>query len=186
MSRSQGDFQESTHRPVTVALLSAEDVQSKLANLVVLLKDSVDAGASLGFLPPLMHADARDYWLSLCSELKAGSRLLIAAHSWGRMVGTGQLTFPAWSNGQHRAELQKLFVDSALRSQGVGRLLMTALHDAARRRGRSLIVLNTRHGESPVRFYKSLGYRVAGTIPGYTRGAAGERYDNLTLYQEFA
>jgi hypothetical protein len=34
------------------------------------------------------------------------------------------------------------------------------------------------------RGYKSLGYQEAGVIPGWTIGRDGERYDDVTLYQE--
>jgi hypothetical protein len=35
-------------------------------------------------------------------------------------------------------------------------------------------------------FYKRLGYREAGVIPGWTLGPAGERYTHVTLYRELA
>ena len=171
---------------ITIRSLSIGELENKLDEVAALLKASVDAGAGLGFLPPLAPAEAKVYWLSLRSELRAGSRLLLAACAADRVVGTGQLAFAQHSNAPHRAELQKLFVDGALRGRGVGRLLVSALHDAARQRGRSLLVLSTRHGLPPERFYRGLGYREAGLIPGFSRGPAGERYDSLTLYQELS
>ena len=171
---------------ITIRSLSIGELENNLADLVELLKDSVDAGAGLGFMPPLTHTEAQLYWLSLRRELLAGSRLLLAACAEDRVVGAGQLVIPQWSNAWHRAELQKLFVDRSLRGRGIGRMLVSALHDAARHRGRSLVVLNTRGGLPPVRFYKGLGYQEAGFIPGFSRGPAGERFDNLTLYQELS
>ena len=56
----------------------------------------------------------------------------------------------------------------------------------ARQRGRSLLLLHTRHGEPPERFCKGLGYREAGVIPGYITGPAGERHDHALLYLELA
>jgi len=63
---------------------------------------------------------------------------------------------------------------------------MHALHDVARQYGRSLIVLNTRHGEPVEDFYKNLGYKKVGVIPGWTVGPAGERYDHVKMYKELA
>ena len=63
---------------------------------------------------------------------------------------------------------------------------MAALHDAAREHGRSLLLLNTRKDGRAERFYKRLGYREAGVIPGWTLGPAGERYTHVTLYRELA
>jgi acetyltransferase len=74
-------------------------------------------------------------------------------------------------------------VAPALRGGGIGRRLMEAMHDTARRHGRSLLLLNTRRGDRAERFYRALGYRDAGMIPGYSIGPEGESYDNLLLYK---
>jgi GNAT superfamily N-acetyltransferase len=170
--------------PPNIRSISFTELERILPALVDLLRDSVNAGASLGFLPPLTHDEGRRYWLSLRADLQAGARVLLAAFSEGRIVGSGQLMLPSWPNARHRAELQKLFVAAGLRERGVGKALMDALHVEARQRGRSLLLLNTRRGEAPEGFYKGLGYREVGVVPGYTRGPGGERFDNVTLYQD--
>src|SRR5262245_19259906 len=154
--------------------------------LAELLRESVDTGASLGFLPPLDADDAHDYWISLRPALEAGTRLLFVASVERRIVGSGQVMFLHAPNGRHRAELQKLFVAHAERGQGIGTLLMTTLHDAARERGRSLVLLGARRGDSAERLYRRLGYREIGVVPGYSIGPAGERYDNVNFYRELA
>jgi len=140
----------------------------------------------MGFLAPMTDDGCRDYWLSLRPQLQAGSRVLLAAYEEEVIVGTGQLSLSLWPNARHRAELQKLFVGNSLRGRGVGRSLLAALHDAARQRGRSLLVLNTRRGGVAETFYKGLGYTEVGVIPGWSAGPAGERYDHVTLYQELS
>ncbi len=172
--------------PVKIRSLSVAELESDLSVFVDLLKDAVDGGASLGFVAPLPADEAAEYWLSLRGDMLAGSRIVLAARVGSQLIGTGQLQFPRWATATHRAEIQKLLVDGSVRGRGVGRLLMHALHDAARARGCSLIVLSTRHAEPPERFYKALGYRMAGMIPGYTRDANGKRYGTTTLYREFA
>lgn len=166
--------------------MGADELQEVLAPLTGLLIDTVDGGHPMGFMPPLTRARARRYWLSLRRELQAGSRLLFVANFEGRIVGTGQLALSPWSNSQHRAELQKLFVATSLRGKGIGKLLMAALHDAARQRGRSLLVLNTRYGEPAQAMYLRLGYTEVGVVPGWTLGPAGERYTHVTLYHELS
>lgn len=168
---------------IVIRPVLAAELQKVLAELIALLIDTVDGGHSMGFLPPLTRAKARRYWLSLRPELQAGSRLLLVASCDGRIIGTGQLALSPWSNSQHRGELQKVFVASSFRGRGVGKSLLTALHDAARQRGRSLLVLNTRHGEPALELYKRLGYTEVGVVPGWTIGPAGERYTHVTLYQ---
>jgi GNAT superfamily N-acetyltransferase len=168
-------------RSETVSLARVDQL---LPALTGLLQELVKSNATLGFPAALTEKEARAYWLSLRSELRAGSRLLIAAWWEDRLVGTGQLDFPWWPTARHRVELQKLFVSPALQRQGIGRFLMQSLHLAALRRQRTLVMLHTRHGGSAVRFYEQLGYRRVGVVPGFARGAAGERYDHLWFYRE--
>jgi acetyltransferase len=175
-----------TSLSTSVRSVSPVEFENLVPVLTELLADAVNHGAALGFIPPLARHEGNTYWLSLRAELRAGSRLLLAAYARGRLVGSGQLAFPSWPNAQHRAEIQKLIVDSAMRGQGVGKSLMAALHDAAHQRGRSLVVLGTRRGEPPEQFYKQLGYREAGVIPGYSMGPAGERYDSLSMYRQLS
>jgi GNAT superfamily N-acetyltransferase len=170
--------------PINVRAISAFHLENDLPELIDVLCGTVNGGASLGFLSPLSREDARSYWLSLRPEMYGGSRVLLAAYADGHIVGAGQLSLPPWPNAHHRAEVQKLFVAAGLRGQGVGRLLMTALHDVARQRGRRLLLLNTRRGEIGERFYKRLGYREVGVVPGYSLGPKGERFDSVSLYQE--
>jgi hypothetical protein len=61
---------------------------------------------------------------------------------------------------------------------------MTALHETARRRGRPLILLNTRRGGGAERFYMHLGYKEVGVVPGYIAGPGVLRYDSVILYLE--
>jgi GNAT superfamily N-acetyltransferase len=171
-------------RRVNVRLLSAPEVETLLPSLVDVLWDAVDGGGSLGFLAPLADADAKRYWRSLVPEIERGSRFLFVAFVGARLVGSVQLVLSPWVNSPHRAEVQKLFVATSLKGKGIGKALMAAVHDTARERGRSLLLLNTRVGNPAEHFYRAHGYRVAGVIPGYTLGADGERHDNLTMYRQ--
>jgi GNAT superfamily N-acetyltransferase len=161
---------------VEIRVVSVDEYPSVVPVLAELLIQTVGEGASLGFLPPVDRDEAEWYWTSLRPDLVTGSRLLVGAFRDGRIVGSGQLSLPSWPNAKHRAELQKLFVAASLRGLRVGRSLVAGLHDAARRRGRSLVLL---HARRPVAdgFYKPLGYREVGVIPGYSTGSAGERID---------
>ena len=167
------------------AISSAELVRLRPA-LAALLVEAVDGGASLGFLSPLAVDAARGYWRSLGAEVEAERRIVVVASHGSRVVGSGQLALPTWPNARHRAEVQKLFVDATLRGRGVGRALMLALHDAARQRGRRLLLLGARHADPAVQFYKAVGYQEAGVIPGYAIDARGERHDNVSMYHELA
>jgi hypothetical protein len=76
--------------------------------LADMLIETVHGGSALGFLAPLGRDDALAYWRSLSTDLDAGRRVLLVAVDGDEIVGSGQLGLTQWSNGRHRAELQKL------------------------------------------------------------------------------
>jgi GNAT superfamily N-acetyltransferase len=167
---------------IEVRTVTPEEFPALVPALVELFIATVDEGAALGFIPPVVPATVLEYWRSIGPELRAGSRVLIGAFHDERIVGAGQLQLPWLPNARHRAEVQKLFVDRALRGCGVGASLVSALHACARQRGRSLMLLNARR-EVAERFYKPLGYSEVGVIPGYSLGSHGERVDTVSLYK---
>ena len=168
---------------ITLRAVTADEFPSLVPALVDLLIDTVDERASLGFLPPVVPAAAWRYWTALGPELAAGSRLLVGVFCDGRIAGSAQLWLPSLPNARHRADVQKVFVARTLRGHGVGASLMTALHESARQCGRSLLLLNARRDVAD-RFYKPLGYKEVGVIPGYSLGSNGARIDTMSLYLE--
>src|SRR5512145_3376890 len=83
-------------------LMSPAELEHFMPALVEILCDTVNGGASLGFLPPLTREEALHYWLSLRPEVQAGSRLLLLACTEDRVVGSGQLAFSSLPSGRHR------------------------------------------------------------------------------------
>jgi ribosomal protein S18 acetylase RimI-like enzyme len=161
--------------------LDADAARREQPSLVALLRNVVDDGGSVGFLPPLAADDAREYWESVAVAVKGGGRLLWVAREAGALVGTVQLDLEQRANGRHRAELIKLMVHTGARRRGVGRALMRAAQDEARRRGRRTLVLDTRQGDPSEALYRSLGWTFAGAIPQYARSANGD-LDATALY----
>jgi len=170
----------------TIEALAAEDVARDRAVLSALLVDAVDGGASIGFLPPLGEGEAAAYWDTVAAALRDGSRVLLVARppagpQIGTIVGSVQLDLAGRTNARHRAEVMRLMVHRRARRQGLGRALMLAIEEHARRLGRTTLVLDTRHGDPSERLYQSLGWTLAGTIPRYARSADGT-LDATALY----
>jgi ribosomal protein S18 acetylase RimI-like enzyme len=166
-----------------IAAVSPDEVQFIEAELISLLRDAVDSGASVGFLPPLSEEEARDYWRAVFQEMAGGSHVLLVAREAGRIVGSVQLALATRANARHRAEVQKLFVLQAQRRRGTGRALMLAVEQMAREHERTLLVLDTRQGDSAEKLYRSLSYMEAGVIPQYARGATGELEATVIFYK---
>ena len=106
---------------INILPVSSADLEEQVASFTELFKQTVNGGASLGYVAPLTHNAARDYWLSLRSELDSGVRLLLAAYAEEELVGAGQLFLPYWPAARHRAEVHKLLVGATMRGQGVGK-----------------------------------------------------------------
>jgi acetyltransferase len=159
---------------IMITTLAAEEVEAHLPDLIEVLQDSVQGGASVGFLPPLAASEAREYWQGVIGVLRAGSRVLLVARWPGEaIIGTVQLDLAMRANGLHRAEVSKLMVHSTAQRRGVARALMLALEAEARQLGRTTLVLDTRQGDPSERLYQGLGYQFSGTIPAYARSADG-------------
>ena len=159
---------------VVIDALGAEQAARERPGLFALLKDAVDSGASVGFLPPLAEAEGEAYWLGVVDAVGDGSCVLLGAREVdGTLVGTAQLLLATRPNGSHRAEVAKVIVHTKARRRGIGRALMLALEERARRLGRTTLVLDTRRGDPSEELYTSVGYTLAGVIPRYARSANG-------------
>ncbi|HEX6626613.1 MAG TPA: GNAT family N-acetyltransferase [Gemmatimonadaceae bacterium] len=170
----------------SVRRITAPELADVINDLVFDLTETVNDGSPLGFMPPITLETARAYWISLLPELRSGRRILLVADYADSVVGSAQLALSRRGNSPHRAEVEKVFVSRVARGRGVGTALMNAVHDAALQHGRTLLTLNTRYDEPPHHWYKTLGYKEVGVIPGWTIGPHGERYDHITLYKELS
>src|SRR5262245_63545943 len=119
---------------VVVEALDADQAARELRGLVGLLKDAVDSGASVGYLPPLAEAEGEAYWRGVVDDVRRGSCVLLGAREAdGALVGAAQLLLAMRPNGLHRAEVAKVIVHTKARRRGIGRALMLALEECARR-----------------------------------------------------
>jgi acetyltransferase len=169
---------------VSIEGLTAEQTKLFINDLIELLQDGVNSGASIGFLPPLSEEEAQTYWQKVIQDLEQQKRMLMVATIDNHVVGTVQLALETRPNGLHRAEIQKMIVHTEHRKHGIGKALMTALDAAARGEGRTLLILDTRKGDDAENLYRQLGYIRAGTIPRYVRNA-NEGWDDTVFYYKF-
>ena len=163
--------------------LKAADLTHHSNEFADLLIDCVAGGASIGFLPPLAIPDALAYWHGVAQAIETGHRVLLAATEEGRLTGTVQLDLPGMPNGRHRAEVMKLLVHTRARRQGIGAKLMDRVEISAREHGRSLLVLDTKTGDTAELLYRKLGWHCAGTIPGYALDTRGIPHSTTIFYR---
>lgn len=168
---------------MNIQRLPSGDVNLHLDELVNLLQDSVLNGASIGFLLPISHEDAVNYWREVTSALQTSYRIMLAAKAEERIVGSIQLDLASRPNGSHRAEVIKLMVHSSWRNQGIGQALLKAIEQEAQKVGRTTLVLDTREGDPSERLYLKTGYIRAGIIPEYARSTDGTLHTTVFMYK---
>jgi GNAT superfamily N-acetyltransferase len=152
---------------IEIHRLGAAEAREHLDGLAAVLRDCVEGGASVSYMAPFSHEQARAEFEAFVDDVAKGGRLLLAAFGDGRVVGTVQVVFAWPPNQPHRADIAKLLVHRSARRRGVGRLLMERAEAEARAEGRTLLVLDTVTGDPAERLYEEMGWNKVGVIPGY-------------------
>lgn len=154
------------------------------SQLVLLLCDCVDSGASVGFIRPFSQPESQEYWDGVQADIAKGTRYLLVANLSGKLVGTVQVSVCNKANGLHRAEIEKLMVHTQARGRGVAKLLMQEAEVLAGTLCRSLLVLDTKKGDIAEGMYSKLGYVKVGEIPGFALSSSGELDATVLFYKE--
>jgi acetyltransferase len=169
---------------MTIRAFTADEAGRDIGQLADLLIDAVDSGASIGFLPPLPKDEAVAYWHSVLEQLRDAARVLVVAVEDDVIQGSVQLALETRANGNHRAEACKLFVHRRARRRGLARLLMAEAEAEGRRRGITLLLMDTRKGGEAETLCDALGYTKYGEVPGYARSADGTLHTTSFYYRE--
>ncbi|MGF0175313.1 N-acetyltransferase family protein [Streptomyces sp. Marseille-Q5077] len=156
-----------------VTRLDEGQLLRQVDDLAVLLVDTVEDGASVGFLAPLDRTAAMAWWKERAAAVATGQWAVWVAREGERTVGTVSLAFPDKPNSRHRAELVKLMVHRDTRGQGLGRRLLTTAEEAAIRAGVTLLHLDTETDSLAERLYGAAGWTRAGVIPDYAADPDG-------------
>lgn len=163
--------------------LDAAEAREQLDELASVLEDCVAGGASVSYMAPFSHGDARSVFETWAAEIEQGRRLLLAAFVDGDLVGTVQVVFALQPNQPHRAEIAKLLVRRSARRRGIARLLMEGAEAEARAEGKTLLVLDTVTGDAAERLYTRLGWNRVGVIPGYALYPDGRPCDTTVFWK---
>ncbi|MFF3333079.1 GNAT family N-acetyltransferase [Streptomyces sp. NPDC002888] len=158
---------------MTVRCADAPLVLLLVEELADLLADTVDGGASIGFLAPLDRAEAVAWWKGRAAGVAAGDLAVWVAQDGDRVVGTVGLAFPDKPNSRHRAEVVKLMVHRAARGLGLGGRLLATAEAFAAEAGRTLLHLDTETDSPAEHLYRSAGWTRAGVIPDYAASPEG-------------
>jgi GNAT superfamily N-acetyltransferase len=155
----------------------------EIRELVDVLIDCVEGGASVSFMLPITRATADAFWRNVAASVARNERiLLIAEDAAGRIMGTVQIIFAHAANQPHRADIAKMLVHRRARKRGVGAALLAAAESAALNARKTLLVLDTA-SEDAERLYARLGWQRCGVIPGYALLPGGGLCDTTFFYR---
>lgn len=163
--------------------LGAAEICEARDGLAKVLVDCVEGGASVSFMAPFSHVEARTVFEEVAREVEHGRRLLLAAFAGGDVVGTVQVILALPPNQPHRAEITKLLVHRSARRRGIAGRLMESAEAEARREGKTLLVLDTVTGDDAERLYERIGFTRVGVIPGYALYPDGRSCDTTVFWK---
>ncbi len=171
---------------IEVRRLDADEARDHLDGLASVLVDCVEGGASVSFMAPFSHEQAREVFDAYVAEVQQGKRMLLAAFVGGVLVGTVQVVFAIAPNQPHRADIAKLLVHRKARRRRVAESLMAHAEGEAVAQGRTLLVLDTVTGDDAERLYTRLGWVRVGVIPGYALYPDGRPCDTTVFWKELS
>ena len=152
---------------VEIRRLDGDQVRAHVDGLAAVLVDCVEGGASVRYMAPLSHEDARAAFAAVADDVEQGRRILLAAFAEGDIVGTVQVHLAVQPNSPLRAEIAQLLVHRSARRRGIAQRLMAEAERGALAEARTLLVLDTVTGDDAERLYQRLGWTKVGVIPDY-------------------
>jgi GNAT superfamily N-acetyltransferase len=168
---------------LTIERLTPARAHQLQDQLILLIQNTVNNGASIGFLRPMSVETATAYWQTVLNALEHGNKILLAALIDNQVVGSVQAELCPKQNGMHRAEVQKLMTLTTHRQHGIARKLMNGIEQTARTANRSTLFLDTVTGKPAEIVYSRLGWQRSGCIPNYAVSPDGEMESTTIFYK---
>jgi GNAT superfamily N-acetyltransferase len=163
--------------------LGSADVREQLDGLADVLEDCVAGGASIGFMAPFSHEDARAVFEAVAAEVEQGRRALLAAFADGELVGTVQVILALPPNQPHRGEITKMLVHRSARRRGIAERLMERAEAEARAEGKTLLVLDAVTDGDAARLYERTGWTKVGVVPNFALHPDGRPCDTTYFWK---
>ena len=164
---------------VVRAVTSVDDVLR--ADLLACWTDVSNAGGAVGFVPPVTAADVGPVLDRLLEGVTSGRDVLALLTVDGETAGFASLVGTSSPLRRHWGTALRVQVHPSRQGLGLGRVLMSGVHDIARSRGWEFLHLTARGGTGVDAFYRGLGYVEHGRLPGAIRVGPGDDRDEIIL-----
>jgi GNAT superfamily N-acetyltransferase len=163
-----------------VSPIAAVDEELR-AQLLSCWTDVSNAGGAVGFVPPVTAAEVAPVLDAVIARVRQGREVVALLRVDGEVAGFAVLSLSLSPLRAHWATVLRVQVHPSRQGHGLGRVLMTGVHDIARARGLEFLHLTVRGGTGIEAFYKGLGYQEFGRMPGAIRVAPGDDRDEIHL-----
>jgi GNAT superfamily N-acetyltransferase len=151
------------------------------AQLLDCWTDVSNAGGAVGFVPPVTAEEVAPVLDAVVDRVRQGREVVALLRVDGAVAGFAVLSLSLSPLRRHWATVLRVQVHPSRQGQGLGRVLMTGVHDIARARGLEFLHLTVRGGTGIEAFYEGLGYQQFGRMPGAIRVAPGDDRDEIHL-----
>ncbi len=172
-----------TRSEITIRTLPRLD-EAHVSQLADVLIDCVEGGASVSFMLPLARERALAFWNRVAAGAAAGERVVLVAEDASGICGTVQLILDLPENQPHRADVAKMLVHRRARRRGLGEALMRAAEIEAKKRSRTLLVLDAVTGGDAARLYEKLGWIKVGDVPRFALMPDGRECGTTFYYRD--
>jgi GNAT superfamily N-acetyltransferase len=150
--------------------------------IIELWTEVTNAGGAIGFVPPVTTADVRPVAEAAFAGVAEGlDRLLIGVDD-GRLAGLLFVVDHRFGLKAHWRVLKRVMVVPDSQGRGYGAALLREATAIGRKLGLSGLQVTVRDGHGLDGFYRGLGYREVGRIPGALRVAPGDDRDELLMW----
>lgn len=166
--------------PAVVRAVSVVDDRLR-AELLACWTDVSNAGGAVGFVPPVTQDDVAPVLERLLEGITSGRDVLAVLSVEGETAGFAVLVGSSSPLRRHWGTVLRVQVHPARQGGGLGRTLMTGVHEIARDRGWEFVHLTARGGTGVEEFYRGLGYAEVGRLTGAIRVGPGDDRDEIIL-----
>ncbi|MEH0845666.1 GNAT family N-acetyltransferase [Micromonospora sp. CPCC 205711] len=163
------------------------DLTPELRNQIVALwVDVTNAGGAVGFVAPVTADDVRRTADPTFAGIAEGPDRLLLGYAGERLVAALIFCDNRFNLKAHWCALKRVMVRPDTQGHGYGMALMREAERLGQELGREALHVTVRDGLGLDRFYRRLGYREIGRLPGALRVAPGDDRDEILMWLDLA
>ncbi|GAA2629589.1 GNAT family N-acetyltransferase [Paractinoplanes durhamensis] len=152
------------------------------ARIVALWVEVTNAGGAVGFVAPVSAAQVRPVAEAAFAGVDAGLDRLIVGVDDGEIVALLFVTDNRFDLKDHWRVLKRVMVTPRIQKRGYGAGLMREAEALGRKMGLAGLHVTVRGGIGTENFYRRVGYREVGRLPGTIRVAPGDDRDDILMW----